>query len=458
MITRRILINLVAFAVASAALVAYGFVDLLGNPLAATTTVYAVLPSAAGLSKNFTVTYEGVDVGTVSNVALDKSGGAKVTMSLDPGIKVPDDVTASIDIANALGQQEVDLVAARLDPHTDPPLRIGAVIPAAPGGEPADVGTVVVEATRLLEAIPPGDLNSLLHQLALALQGNGQNLRTITSASELFSQEFLAYQQQFQQLLDNTPGALDVITDNASSLRQDLADTAVLAEVLASHRSQVVQLLGQGTSAATDLNELVTENEPNLGCLVHDLSDVNVNLAEPTNLSNLSTTLATNTEFFGAVGAVAPVGPAKALTSNDSTHDQEWLRTRLLLPPQMPSGDSYTEAHGVPAVMPGAACDTEFGQGVGPAVQADFTPAGPDAQVVMPTTEEAQVRGGGTTPDAAPAAARLPQPGSGAQTVAITALAALAVMGWLVVLGRRRPARSARPVRLVPAQRIWRSR
>jgi len=112
----------------------------------------------------------------------------------------------------------------------------------------------------------------------------------------------------------------------------------------------------------------------------------------------------------------------------------------------------------VPAVLPGAACDTEFGQGVGPAVQADFTPAGPDAQVVMPTTEEAQVRGGGTTPDAAPAAARLPQPGSGAQTVAITALAALAVMGWLVVLGRRRPARSARPVRLVPAQRIWRSR
>lgn len=444
MITRRVMINLIVFALAAAALVAYGFIDLLGNPLAATTTVYTVLPTASGLSKNFTVTYEGVDVGSVSNVSLAK-GGAKVTMVLEPGQKVPNDVTASIDIANALGQQEVDLVPTHSG-SVDPPLKSGATVPATPGGQPADVGTVVKEATALLAAIPPGALNSLLHQLALALAGNGQNLRTIASASALFSQEFLAYQQQFQQLLQNSPPVLDVITANAGSLQQGLADTAVLASVLASHSPQLVQLLNQGTSAATDLNALVTGNEANLGCLVHDLADVNANLAQPANLSNLSTTLATNGEFFGPVGALAPTGPAKALTSGDVTHTQEWLRTRLLLPPELPMGDGYLVAHGVPPVMPGAGCQTEFGNGVGPGVQAHFTPAGPDARVVAPTAAEAHVRGGGTTSDAADSDARL-HPASGPALPVVPLVGALFVMGWFFTLGRRRTARSARPLR-----------
>src|ERR1700758_5170273 len=123
MITRRILINLMVFLVASAALVAYGFLDLLGNPLASTTTVYSVLPTAAGLAPNFIVTYEGVDVGQVSNVA-QAPGGAKGTMALQPTAHVPSAVQAGIDIANALGQQEIDLVPAHVS--SDPPLRNGA--------------------------------------------------------------------------------------------------------------------------------------------------------------------------------------------------------------------------------------------------------------------------------------------------------------------------------------------
>lgn len=449
MITRRILINLIVFALAAAALVAYGFVDLLGNPLATTTTVSAVLPSAAGIATNFTVTYEGVDVGSVSAVSL-VANGAKVTMTLQPGTRVPSDVAAKIDIANALGQQEVDLVPASPAAGAakpDPPLRNGAVIPAAPHSTPADVGTVVEEATRLLQAIPAGDLNSLLSQLAAALQDNGQNLRTITSAGATFSQELVSYEQQFQSLLQNAPPVLDVITANAGALRQGLADTAVLMETLASRSPELEKLLDQGGSAATDLNDLVTDNEPNLGCLVHDLSDTDANLAEPTNLSDLSTALTTNEEFFGAVAALAPDGPAKALTSGDSEHTEEWLRTRLLLPPQMPMGDTYTTAHGLPPVLPGAACDTQFGDGVGPSLQAGFRPAGPDASVDPPTAAEAQVSGvGDTTTNAADSDARIPAQNGGAGLPEMTAVAALFVVGWMLALGRRRPKRSGRPL------------
>jgi virulence factor Mce-like protein len=453
-ITRRILVNLVSFIVLSAALVAYGFLDLLGNPLAGATTVSAVVPTAAGLAPNFLVTLDGVDVGAVRSVSL-APGGARITMTLNPGTHVPADVAAKINVANALGQQEVDLVPTR--GGSAPDLRNGAVIPAAPDSAPADVGTVVAEATKLLQDIPPGDLNTVLHELALALQNNGQNLRTIANSSELFSREFLAYQQQFESLLANAPPVLDVVTADAGSLRQGLADTAVLAQTLASRSPDLVRLLTQGSSAASDLNALVTQNEPNLGCLVHDLAAVNANLGQPGNLRNLSTTLATNTLFFGAVAALAPTGPAKALTSGDTNHTQEWLRTRLLFPPPQPPGDSYLQAQTLPSVLPGAGCSTEFGQGVGPALQPGFSPAGPDAKVVLPAAAESQVRGGGSTPDAKPSAARLPARTADGTPVVVL-VAGLVVMGWFLALGRRKTSRSARPVRTLGGQATGGSR
>ncbi|HUY63605.1 MAG TPA: MCE family protein [Acidimicrobiales bacterium] len=447
MITRRIVANLVSFVVLSTALVAYGFLDLLGNPLSSPATVSTVLPSASGLSPNFTVTLDGVDVGSVKSVSL-VPGGAKVTMTLNPGTTVPADVAARVTIANALGQQEVELVPAQVGPG--PSLRNGAVIPAAADSLPADVGTVVAEATKLLQSIPAGDFNTVVHELALALNGNGANLRTIASASALFSEEFLAYQQQFEALLANSPPVLDAVTANAVQLQQGLADTAVLAKVLASRAPDLVRLLNQGPSAAADLQALVVQNEPNLACLVHDLSDVNANLAASPNLSNFSTTLATNQQFFGAVAAVAPIGPAKALTSGDKArNDQEWLRTRLLLPPQLPPGDSYVQALTLPAVLPGAACSTEFGQGAGAGVQADFRPAGPNAHVVAPSGSDAHVRGGGTaTVSGAPAAARLPLSPAGSGVAVFPTLAGLGVLVWVLTMGRRRPQRSARAVRI----------
>ena len=459
MITKRIVANLIAFAVVSAALVVYGFVDLLGNPLRHPTTVSTVLPTASGLSPNFVVALNGVQVGSVSKVSLVPQG-AKVTMTLDPGTRVPADVEARVVVANALGEQQVDLVP-RQGPSgpggsslaADQMLHDGAAIPAAPDPTPANVGTLVHEATRLLQAIPPGDLNSLLHQSALALQGRAGDLQAINQASALFSEEFLAYQQQFQSLLHNAPPLLDTFTANGSQLRQDLANTAVLAQVLASHRGDLVSLLQQGDTASQLLQALVAQSRPNLGCLVHDLSNLSSNLGSGQNLSNLNTTLVTNQTFFGAVANVAPEGPAKALTAGDTNrNNQEWLRTRLLIPPAQPSAVQYSQPKTLPAVRPGAGCITEFGAGVGPALQAGFKPAGPDARVVPPTAAEAHVTGGGTEPGpstagSAPAAARLKP--SATPTGPLAAVA-VGVMMAVALAGRRRTSRSARALR-VPA-------
>ncbi len=234
MINRRLIINLIVFFVVSFALVVYGIVNLLGNPLQSPTTLTTQFADASGLYSGFEVELNGVPVGTVTSTALT-ANATKVTMRINPGTKVPDDVQSSVQIANDLGEQVVNLVPSH--GGAVPALESGADVPAAPDQVPANVGAVVASATRLLKAIPAGNLNKLIGELATSLAGQAGNLRTLISAGTTFSKEFVAYQQQFTELLANAPPSLDAITAVAPELRQDVANTAALVQVLAQQKT-----------------------------------------------------------------------------------------------------------------------------------------------------------------------------------------------------------------------------
>jgi len=402
MITRRIVINLVTFFVASAVLIGLGLVNLLGDPLQVPTTITTVLPSADGLYSNFPVTLNGVQVGSVSAVSL-VPGGAQITMEIDPGTQVPGDVAAEVDVANPLGEQQIDLIPQ--NGGTAAALVDGDRVPVFPDGAPADIGQVVTTATNLLAAIPVGDLNTVLHQAAVALNGQAEDVQTLIDAGQQFAREFLTYQQAFESLLADAPPVLDSVTAAGPQLSDALSNTAVLLGLLSSHQRQVLALLHSGGTTSQLLNQVVVAERPNLACLVHDLGSVTTNLAEPSNLGNLATTLATNQDFFGAVEGATPKGPARALTSGDKDrNDQEWLRTLLLIPPVLsPAAVTYLSPATPPEIHPGAACDTEFGDGVPAGSQPGFVPSSSATSVVPPPASASQVRGGGTALTGPPA-------------------------------------------------------
>ena len=390
--TWRLVLNLIAFTLVAAALVAYGVVDLLGNPFRPSTHLSAVFPNASGVYANFPVELNGVAVGSVSSVHLVRRG-AEVAMTIDPGVSVPRDVIASIGIANDLGEQVVELTPRH---HGRvPPLASGAVVPVAKNDVPVQIGKVVALATRLLRAIPPGRLDQLLSELATGLRGQAQNLRTIVSAGTAFSDEFLRYQRQFEALLANAPPVMDAVTAAGPQLAAALANTEAMVQALAREKRAVQGDLANGQSAAGALGTFTTSQAPDLACLAHDVAQLNANLAEPQNLSNLSSSLALNRDFFGAVTAVAVTGTAKPLASGQSANpDQTVLRTRLLIPPSLTQGATYASPVPIPAVKPGAGCNTELGRGVGQASQPGFRPAAGGA-FVPPTSTESQVRGRG---------------------------------------------------------------
>ena len=383
----------------------YGITALIGNPLASPTRISSVFTDASGVSPHFAVELNGVDVGTVTGVQLAR-GGARVDMAINPGVSVPSNVTASIDVANDLGEQVVELTPSATPA---PLLRSGATVPSN-GSIPVDVGQVVGAAVRLLKAIPAGDLNSVLGDLATALQGQGNNLRTIVAASAAFSREFLAFQDQFKALLANAPPVMDAVSAVGPQLTQALDNTEVLMSVLAQDRAQLDPLFQQGTAATELLDQLVTSQGPNLACIFHDAAGLVANLSEPANLSNLSESLALNHLFFGALNAAIVPGATKALTTSiPAESDQLIARTRLLLPPQLPMASAYTTPNGLPAIEPGAGCVTELGPGVGPATQPGFHPQGQDAYAgelaaASPAASEVPGTGGTELPPSQPAA------------------------------------------------------
>ncbi len=214
----------------------------------------------------------------------------------------------------------------------------------------------MASATRLLRAIPGDDLNKLIGELATSLSGQAGNLRTLISAGTTFSKEFVAYQQQFTELLANAPPSLDAITAVAPELRQDLANTAALVQVLAQQKSGLHTLLTSGSSAFNAVDNLVTSQSANLGCFLHDTANILSNVAEPTNLTNLSQGLAYNQYFFGAVDSIAVAGVAKPTTTGGTDTNQTFLRTRLLIPPILDEqAQSYSSASTIPDTLPGAA-------------------------------------------------------------------------------------------------------
>ncbi len=398
MITRRVVINMVAFAAVVVLLLVYGLVDLLGNPFGSRPTVYTVFPDVSGLTTGFPVSWNGIDVGSITSVRLVKRG-VRVGMTLDHDVTIPADVTATVDIANNLGEQQVELTAPSTPGRPDPPLRNGSRVAAGPNSTPADIGNVLNLATRLTRAIPTGSLNQLVNELYTALAGRAADMRTIVDAGQVYADEALQYEAAFKALLANSPPVLDAINSQGSELRQALVNTAALLQVLSSKRYQLVNLLNAGSQAASAAGSLFASQGPDLACVIHDFAALNSNLSQPANFANLNGALVLNQWFFGAIKVDTRQGPAIALAGNaPAKPEQWWARTRLVLPEGFPQGEPYVQEKHLPPVEPGAGCLTALGAGVGPATQAGFAPYGQYSKVEPAPASESNVPGTGNDP------------------------------------------------------------
>ncbi len=109
-VTRTVLINTVAFGVASTILFIMLAVRILPTVFGDTYSVYGLFPEAGGVFTNQEVTYRGVQVGRVGEMTL--SGKAvKIELVIEQRFQIPRLGTrAQVLYKSAVGEQFVDLV------------------------------------------------------------------------------------------------------------------------------------------------------------------------------------------------------------------------------------------------------------------------------------------------------------------------------------------------------------
>lgn len=359
MLTRTTIVNAIVFLVVSLGLITFGATRFLMAPASGRTLIITAA-DAGGVLPRSDVTVRGVPSGSVRHVRLNDDGTAQVTAALDPGVTVTRGTVAEFTRRSPIGDITINLL-----PGDGAPLPDRGRIPLGDTVALPEAERTVEVLARLLEAIPPSRLDTLVHELSVALNGRGQDLGTLATAGADLAERILQVRRELRSLIERGSETLDVLADNAPVLGDDIAETAVLADILRDRRFDLVSLSREGADFSEVLGELLALQKANLACLINDFGKTNSTLISPEHLEDLRKTLRLNHFFFDGVRQA--VQPGK--------DEFDWFRVHFL---NLTGEATPRQPHRpAPDVLGGHACDSQFGPGVGPGTQAYDPPLWP---------------------------------------------------------------------------------
>ncbi|GAB2837164.1 hypothetical protein GCM10022221_40600 [Actinocorallia aurea] len=134
-----------------------------------------------GLGTTSPVKVRGMHIGRVSEIELLPNGRARITMTMNPGVRVPDTATASLEPESVFGPKFINLLPGEHE-KGGPYLKAGTAI--AKTSDPRDLNDLLADANKALAALDPADLAIIVDALANGLAGQGPDLRETLESVE----------------------------------------------------------------------------------------------------------------------------------------------------------------------------------------------------------------------------------------------------------------------------------
>jgi phospholipid/cholesterol/gamma-HCH transport system substrate-binding protein len=230
-------------------------------------TVSVDLPEASGLYENANVTYRGVEVGRVKEVRLTDAGVAAV-LSLDSDVAIPANVEAQVHSVSAVGEQYVALLPRS---GGGPALTDGATIPASNATVPPDINAILDATNRGLQAIPRGNLKTVIDEAAAGVAGLGPELGRIINGSTALAADANKNLDSLTTLIDQSPPILQSQADTADAIHAWAANLAVITTQVKDRDRDVAGLLDNGGPAAAQARDLFDRLRPTVPVLLANL-------------------------------------------------------------------------------------------------------------------------------------------------------------------------------------------
>ncbi len=209
-----------------------------GGPPARTAS--AVFGDVGGLVPGAQVQMADIPVGTVSSISL-RGDRALVRMTLDPGTRVPDNVTAQVDRTTLLGERFVNLAVPASD--------AGRAVPELPDGATIartsvvpDVEQLISSGTAVFGAVSTTALAQIVAAGGEGFAGQAANLRQFLDNLSAVTAGYARH-----------TAAITTAVDSLDQLSSSLApDSAADAQAL-TNLSQLVGTLAQQSGRFNDL-------------------------------------------------------------------------------------------------------------------------------------------------------------------------------------------------------------
>jgi virulence factor Mce-like protein len=267
----RSLITIVAVAVLSIVGLAYLTFGVVGyDPFDRPLLMTVNLDRSGGLLLTSPVTYRGVQVGKVTDIAL-RPGGVRVSVRVDGDTRIPADTEVAVANLSAAGEQYLDF-----RPRTDsgPFLTTGAVVDPKNTRTPVPFPEVVSNVTQLVSEIDPSKINVLVHEAQLAFNGTAPDIRRIVDGGTYLLNGLTGVLPQTINILHNGGTTLATVSDLSGHITGLSGSAKHLTRTVRGADGTIRDVLDQAPGTLGRVDDVVRENSSRAGSLVGNLVDV----------------------------------------------------------------------------------------------------------------------------------------------------------------------------------------
>lgn len=270
----------------------------------------AVFARTGGLEPNADVRVAGVSIGSVEQVEPDFDRGLiSVTFSVDADVDLGEETTAEIAAATLLGGLYLRLDGPVTTPHLgelpeDDPRR---TIPVDRTIGPTSLNEALDATTGAVSAIDFDAANRLLQQVADATDRNLEQLPALLDNFNVVAAALASRDAEIRRLAAGaeTLTATLAARDQELGLLVESADR-LLAE-LAGRRDELTAILAEGATAASVGADLLASHRDAIDQLLRDVSAITTQLGDELPVMNRALTQA-QTLFPLLVGTLDPAG------------------------------------------------------------------------------------------------------------------------------------------------------
>jgi len=310
MLTRKVVIQVIVFAVIGVVAVVYAGMRYAGIGSSIAQPGYSVkmdLADGGGIFTNAEVTYRGVTVGKVTGMRLTATG-IEVDLHINASApKIPSKLQAAVADRSAVGEQYVDLMPST---NSGPYLAAGSVISQDHTAVPLTTQQLLTNLDTLATSVPTQSLQTVVNELDAGFNGTGPDLQKLLDSVSDFTKTAQSQLPQTTQLLDTGKTVLDTQNVEAGSIESFSNSLLQVAAQLKSSDPAIRNLIANVPPAAQQVTDLLTESGPQLGSLLANLLTT-ANILR-TRENGLELALVAYPELAGAAQTVAaPDGTVK---------------------------------------------------------------------------------------------------------------------------------------------------